>query len=438
MPKLTRFINLSLLGMLVYLVLPSLSSADPVKIETQKTIQQIVQDRTIELSPKEVILRKRLLLQLLMQNDEGIKEEIQAVKNGSVFQLLMKYPDKNRGMLFRIEGEIRHVVKLSAENENREKDFGINTIYETQFYPFDSEGMPLILHSATLPEGVNPGRNLLLQGSVDGIFFKIQSLPEGSKPAVAPLLLVQSISLDQEDETTIGFPLEFFSVVNHKSLGISTVESDLYYRILKFVQMHSDEQRAEAKQFQKICRGKRPRYQKKTKLAFATYYDLFKHYKEYVGKPVTLKGVARKHIQYPADENDYGITTLHELWVYDVDAQHNPAVFVCTTVPKGLPEGEEITETVQMTGTFFKMYGYQAKDTVRRVPMLLGGKIEWLPDESPAPNKNTTRWMMIASVLFCMVVFALWRMRRRDKEFQNERDQTELPDEPDFSQLKED
>lgn len=438
MPLSIRFMLLSLLSTLFF----SLSLYGEVpknvpKIEShsrQKQLQKTIKDRTLKLSPEETTLQFQILKELKKQAEERESTDALGIEKPEIFQKLMKFPERNRGKLFRIEGEIRHVTKLSVDKNNQ----GITSLFRIVFYPSRSERLPLLLVCTSLPKGVVEGENLFWEGTVVGLFFKISLLPEGRKSSAAPLLLLESISPEQKTNLAMGLSSELFSVINHKSKKMGAAESDLYYRVLQLAQtVPYKKQVVAARQFGKISRAKRPRYRNKPKLSFATYYDLFKHYKEYEGKPVTLKGVVREHKQYPAGKNDYGITTLHELWVFNEDAQHNPAVFICTTVPDDFPIGKEITEMVEVTGFFFKMYGYQAEDNTRRIPLLLGRTFQWSPTESPSA-KTDWRWVASVAVLFSLILFTLWRTRRRDKAYQAKRAEKEMPEEIDFKNLEED
>ncbi len=429
-----RFMFLFLLGTLF--LSPFSYGEEPKKVtgmssdSLQKQLQETIKDRTLSLSPKEIALQFQILKK---QAEERESTDTLNIEKPEIFQKLMKFPEKNRGKLFQIKGEIRHVTKLSVDKNK----WGITSLFQIVFYPSYSERLPLLLVCTSLPKGVVEGENLFWEGTVVGLFFKILLLPEGRKSSAAPLLLLESISPQQNTNLAMGLSSEHFAAVNHKSKKMGAAESDLYYRVLQLAQtVPHKKQVAAARQFEKICRAKRSRYRNKPKLSFATYYDLFTHYKEYEGKPVTLKGVVREHKQYPAGKNDYGITTLHELWVFNEDAKNNPAVFVCTTVPDDFPIGKEIAEMVEVTGFFFKMYGYQAEDNMRRVPLLLGRTIKWSPAESPSA-KTDWRWIASITVLFCLILFTLWRTRRRDKAYQAKRAKKEMPEEIDFKNLEE-
>ncbi|MEI6324334.1 MAG: hypothetical protein WCO91_02665 [Gemmataceae bacterium] len=49
-----------------------------------------------------------------------------------------------------------------------------------------------------------------------------------------------------------------------------------------------------------------------------------------------------------------------------------------TDLPKGMPVGGSVVATVEVTGYFFKVYGYRAQDGLRAAPMLLAKTLDRL------------------------------------------------------------
>lgn len=112
---------------------------------------------------------------------------------------------------------------------------------------------------------------------------------------------------------------------------------------------------------------------------FPVFADVFLNPDVYKGKPVTMRGHVRKVMSYPADVDRYGAGTLHELWLFTDDSQQNPAVVVCSELPKDFPTGAGVVEGVSVTGYFFKLYRYAADDANRAAPMLLAHQVRWQP-----------------------------------------------------------
>ena len=161
---------------------------------------------------------------------------------------------------------------------------------------------------------------------------------------------------------------------------------------------------------------------------FPVFVDLYENVRRpevYLGKPVTLRGHLRKLVEMPAGENPYGIQTLYEAWLFTSDSQQHPTVLVMTSVPPGLLEEVRrlkaanrpvLVNGVSGSGYFFKMYGYPASDAYRFAPLVLGGRLEWMPP-SPGDLDRSLPVVLAAG----MVVFGLpigwfvWRNRSEDR-----------------------
>jgi hypothetical protein len=182
--------------------------------------------------------------------------------------------------------------------------------------------------------------------------------------------------------------------VRDNTIGLEYVDRPAYYyglwlcqqiegaTIAKFAQAHRDERQIANPRFAKLARSQ-----------FPQFVDVFQNPAEYRGRPVTLSGYFRKLVKYPADKNDLGITHVYEGWIYTADSQSNPAVVVFTQKPDLLPLGGDITEEVQFTGYFLKLYGYSAQDTTRRAPMFVAGTVNWRPARAANERTATPAWV---------------------------------------------
>lgn len=218
------------------------------------------------------------------------------------------------------------------------------------------------------------------------------------------------------DEVSIAPKL--LEVVEDHTRGVRYEEREAYYQVLQHARETDDErERAAARRFADERRRTDPKYE--------PYVDLFKHPDAYRGKPVALSGHVRRLIPVPVDENEWGITSLYEAWLYTEDSQTNPAVVIFTDLPEGMPTGGELTEQAGVTGYFFKMYVYQAQDTTRVAPLILADSIEWLP-APVSPRVQVPRWVyVVVAAAVLLLVLVLWLTGRRDR-----RSRPPLPDEP--------
>lgn len=211
-------------------------------------------------------------------------------------------------------------------------------------------------------------------------------------------LLSQYATAAREDEPAVEADSlvdpQWLQTVQHRTMGIREPERDAYYRILRVMaDTPATELRRRARrtlqQRLRILREREPdnpRYQRPAD-EFPTFVDLFLHPEERTGDVVTLRGHTRRVVPFIAGENDQGLQTLYEVWLYTSDSQTNPAVIICSEIPAEFPLGERLVDGVEVTGCFFKLYGYKAQDAARLAPMILAGRLDWHPpavDERPA------------------------------------------------------
>lgn len=217
------------------------------------------------------------------------------------------------------------------------------------------------------------------------------------------------------DENIPSLP-DLAGVIQHRSRGVLPEEFDAYYQVLERARKLDQKKLASEaqevlKQHQESVKKNHPRRK------FELIVDLFNHPEKYTGEPVTISGYARQITEYPADENPFGIENLYELWIYSDESQHHPCVVVCTQLPEGMPRGGDVTETVEVTGYFFKMYVYTARDAPRVAPLFLGGGVRWTP--SPPASQPSSKWTMIIFGVGLAIAFPLIFLSRRSRSVQH-------------------
>ena len=219
-----------------------------------------------------------------------------------------------------------------------------------------------------------------------------------------------------EDELQI--PSELLQTIHDRSKGILPVESEAYFFILDRARRVANTPAAfqAAKQLEQDRRATVPSYAKLPDDEFPVFADLFQHPDVYRGRLVTLRGYVRRLISYAAPENDLGIETLYEAWLYTPDSQGNPAVVVCTEIPEGIPRGDQLVDHVSVTGYSFKHYLYSAQDTWRVAPMILAGRLNWNPAASEQRSGIPIGYL-ISGVLALLGVLAavIWMNFRTER-----------------------
>lgn len=175
------------------------------------------------------------------------------------------------------------------------------------------------------------------------------------------------------------------SKIEDETLGLTIDDREAYFRILKLTRkLPPEDLQLFAREFREIRHAASTKYSRRPIAKFPVFVDLFQHPAEYRGRPVSLHGYFRRLVSYDAGENEQGISTLYEGWLYPDDGQGNPAVVIFTELPDGLKIGDDITEEVSVTGYFLKMYGYRAQDAPRKAPLILADTVRWHPQHRPA------------------------------------------------------
>ena len=122
--------------------------------------------------------------------------------------------------------------------------------------------------------------------------------------------------------------------------------------------------------------------------------------KLYRGVPIHVLGTALRTLRYPSKLSPNG--WLYEAWVIAPETTRAPYVCVFEDAPDGFPIGPNVSERIVFNGYFLKIQKYQAADTARGVPVLVG-RIGWTPGTPAAkPGESSLlRWtVVILGVLF--------------------------------------
>lgn len=132
---------------------------------------------------------------------------------------------------------------------------------------------------------------------------------------------------------------------------------------------------------------------------------------QYRGVPVHLLGAARRVLRYDSKLAKGG--WLHEVWLFTPESQSHPYVCVFEEVPKGFPIGDNLSERVVFNGYFMKLMRYQAGDTVRAAPLLVG-RIGWT-ERSSGGTWSIRSTAGVAIVMGCLLTLSLvrWLFRLR-------------------------
>ncbi len=146
------------------------------------------------------------------------------------------------------------------------------------------------------------------------------------------------------------------------------------------------------------------------------YTHLWERPDLYRGVPVHLEGTLRKVLPHAKVSEAFTPKgRLTEAWFFTPESQRLPYVVMVEDFPPGLPIGENLGEPVSVDAYFLKLLRYEAGDTPRAAPLLVG-RLRWKPRDSgpgmPAPGaggKNSWNVTIIV-VVVALVVYIAFRL----------------------------
>ncbi len=107
---------------------------------------------------------------------------------------------------------------------------------------------------------------------------------------------------------------------------------------------------------------------------------------------------------------NYGVRGWYELWLRPGGRGNFPVVIYVLQLPAEFPLGQQLRETVSLTGYFYRIWPYQAQDTLRIAPLVLARTVRWTAQQAPVQAAPTPmQWVLIAAgaALFAVLVVVL-------------------------------
>lgn len=148
------------------------------------------------------------------------------------------------------------------------------------------------------------------------------------------------------------------------------------------------------------------------------YLNLMQDPTLYRGKPVTIVGDLWRLYEFPASENDYGLTTLYEGWIFTPDSADRPIRVVCSRLGRDLTVDAQRRTPVRVTGYFFKREGYNSQGGQKVTPTILAGEMErYVSAFAPPPADGLVPIVLgtvvaIGLILATTLVSFAWNDRR--------------------------
>jgi hypothetical protein len=133
-----------------------------------------------------------------------------------------------------------------------------------------------------------------------------------------------------------------------------------------------------------------------------------------------------------AGENDEGLETLHQGYLFTADSLQNPYIIVTREIPKDIPRPKKGSPTndVTVTGYFFKIWSYEAQRGNWAGPLILADRLDWNPSPPPLSTRLEFKiaLVVILTLMLGALVFVLRKQRREDRRFRPMQSPQQLDD----------
>ena len=214
-----------------------------------------------------------------------------------------------------------------------------------------------------------------------------------------------SVSANLEEHELKLAP-ELIELIRDNAVGIRESERELYYYLL-----------AKTRDVPAVTLESASR----RSIAFAV---LMNESKDRLGEIITVKGELRRLAAIPAGKNEFGIETIWEGWLFNSDSGLNPFCIRLTSIPEGIPTGQDLGSgvIVKVTGYFLKRYGYPAQqDRLHVAPLILAKNVHWdqkRPSSVPDDLGIVPYVLGFAGILGVIISILLYRFRSSDRDFE--------------------
>ena len=146
------------------------------------------------------------------------------------------------------------------------------------------------------------------------------------------------------------------------------------------------------------------------------FVQLFKQPEVYRGKLVDVSGTVHSAHWAETSMNDLELDGYFVCWIRPPGGANAPMAVYVIELPPEFPTGEDVRESVMLTGFFFKRMAYLAKDGSRTAPLIQAKTVHWQrATESVAGSKTSLEtagnlWigLAVAGSLAVAIMLAVW------------------------------
>jgi hypothetical protein len=136
-----------------------------------------------------------------------------------------------------------------------------------------------------------------------------------------------------------------------------------------------------------------------------TVTDLFNRPSETRGKPILLRGLAKRIIPTPVTNSEvqslFGIDHYYQIYLLTNQSQGNPIVVCVRSLPEGMPVGDAVDFAVPMSVAAipYKLWIYETSKGPHYAPILVGREPVWHPQAASPSFTNFTFTVFFTLVL---------------------------------------
>ena len=113
--------------------------------------------------------------------------------------------------------------------------------------------------------------------------------------------------------------------------------------------------------------------------------DLFNRPHETRGKPILLRGTAKRVVPTPVTDSEakalFGIDHYYQIYLFTEQSQGNPIVVCVRSLPEGMPIGDadDFLEQITVAAVPYKLWIYETPTGPHYAPVLVGSTPVWHP-----------------------------------------------------------
>ena len=137
-----------------------------------------------------------------------------------------------------------------------------------------------------------------------------------------------------------------------------------------------------------------------------TFADLHGQSRALRGRLVRFRGIVRRLVPIGPDGTAAPGRPRWQGWIEPEGGPATPIVVYFLRIPRDMPHGLTVAETVDVTGYFFKRWAYQASDAIRTAPLVLSLEPAWTPRQTASPGGH--RWGGWGLLAMATLVLTTW------------------------------